>query len=243
MDLLTEKIKEEILKRANFRCERCWSKEDLKFYKIDRRKGEEPGNYAVLCKDCYNKAPRNPFVFKELFLRFSSPKEMLKFYKAESEEGALKKFCQERGLNYEDLWKEERRLLRADAIRKGMEKSVKLRGHAGFNIPYGYDYKDGKLVINRKEAEIVKNIYRWYISGKSIKEIAELLNSAKIPTKRGGFWAKKTISSILKNPIYCGYYRRNNRLAGSHEEKIIDVETFRKVQKILKEHGGKSFEL
>ncbi len=36
-------------------------------------------------------------------------------------------------------------------------------------------------------------------------EIVIMLNSSKIPTKRGGFWAKKAISTILKNPAYCGY--------------------------------------
>lgn len=36
-------------------------------------------------------------------------------------------------------------------------------------------------------------------------EVVIMLNSSKIPAKRGGFWAKKASSTILKNPAYCGY--------------------------------------
>ncbi len=36
-------------------------------------------------------------------------------------------------------------------------------------------------------------------------EITKMLNEAKLPTKKGRLWAKKTISTILKNPLYCGY--------------------------------------
>ncbi|HEC92484.1 MAG TPA: recombinase family protein, partial [Candidatus Atribacteria bacterium] len=100
--------------------------------------------------------------------------------------------------------------------------------------------KGGELKINDDEAKIVKNIYSWYISGKGLGEIAKMLNSAKVPTKKGGFWAKKTISSILKNPVYCGYFRWENKITKSRHQSIIEEETFKKVQKIIEQRGGKS---
>jgi len=55
-------------------------------------------------------------------------------------------------------------------------------------------------------SQILKNLfYFWHLSGENMGEIVIMLNSSKIPTKRGGFWAKKAISTILKNPAYCGY--------------------------------------
>ena len=237
------KLIEEVFKKARYRCERCWSRENLKMYKINPRGKDVPENYSVLCGNCYSKAPRNPFIFKEFFLRFSSPKEAMEFYDADSEEEALKKFCKERGIDFKKIQIEERKLIRSEAIKKGMERCVESRGHAGFNIPYGYDYKDGKLSINEEEAKVVKDIYSWYLSGKSMRDIAEMLNSAKIPTKRGGIWAKKTISGILKNPMYCGYFRREGKITRFHGLRIVDTDTFKKVQEKLKEQGGKPFEL
>ena len=46
-----------------------------------------------------------------------------------------------------------------------------------------------------------------------MSEIAIMLNSSEIPTKRGGFWAKKTISAILKNSVHCGYHRFEKKIS------------------------------
>ena len=122
----------------------------------------------------------------------------------------------------------------------GMEQKAKTNGGIlGFNIPYGYDYVDGKLVINKDEAEIVKKIYQWYLEGHSMGEIAETLVKQDVPTKKQGFWAKKTVSTILKNPLYCGYLRWEKYINKGEHEPIIDVETYNEVQKIIKQKGGK----
>ena len=122
----------------------------------------------------------------------------------------------------------------------GMEQKAKIgEGILGFNIPYGYDYIDGKLVINKKEAEVVRKIFQWYLDGKSIGRIAKTLQKQKISTKKGGVWAKKTVSSILKNPIYCGYLKWEKYLNKGDHQPIIDVDTFNKVQNLIKKKGGK----
>lgn len=122
----------------------------------------------------------------------------------------------------------------------GMEQKAKTgKGMLGFNIPYGYDYVDGKLIINEKEAKVVRDIFSWYLEGKSIGEILDLLRERNVSTKRGGAWAKKTISSILKNPIYCGYIKWEKYLNKGDHQPIIDVKTFNKVQELIKKRGGK----
>jgi DNA invertase Pin-like site-specific DNA recombinase len=125
----------------------------------------------------------------------------------------------------------------------GMEQKAKQNGGVlGFNIPYGYNYQNGKLEINQNEAATVKQIYSWYLSGKSIGEITEMLNSTKLPTKRGGCWAKKTISTILKNPIYCGFLHWEGYVNKSNHNPIITVQDFNLVQKTFAEHHGKPAE-
>jgi len=121
----------------------------------------------------------------------------------------------------------------------GMEQKAKINGGVlGFNIPYGYDYANGKLHINITEAATVKDIFSWYLSGKSIGEITKMLNEAKKPTKRGRLWAKKTISSILKNPLYCGYLHWEEYINKSDHEPIIDIADFEHVQHVIGSHGG-----
>ena len=122
----------------------------------------------------------------------------------------------------------------------GMEQKAKTNGGMlGFNIPYGYDYMDGELIINPNEVDVVKDIYSWYKDGKSMGEIVKMLNSTKIPTKKGGFWAKKTISTILKNPVYCGYLHWEQYVNKGDHEKIILENDFNEIQKIIATRGGK----
>jgi len=121
----------------------------------------------------------------------------------------------------------------------GMEQKAKTNGGVlGFNIPYGYDYCDGNLTINDKEADIVKDIYICYKDGKSMGEIAKMFNTAKIPTKKGGFWAKKTISTILKNPTYCGYLHWEDYVYKSDHIPIISEIEFNEIQDLIADRGG-----
>lgn len=121
----------------------------------------------------------------------------------------------------------------------GMEQKAKINGGVlGFNIPYGYDYVDGKLRIKPNEATTIKEMYSWYLSGKSMGEITKILNDAKLPTKKGRLWAKKTISTILKNPLYCGYLHWEEYVNKSDHDPIITVQVFDNVQHLLATHGG-----
>ena len=109
---------------------------------------------------------------------------------------------------------------------------------------YGYDYRDGKLVINPQEAEVVQMIYADYLSGMGRNAIMRKLDQLGIPTKQGSCWAVNTIVSILTNEKLTGdmclqkYYvtnhltkqkiRNNGQLPqyyveGSHEG-IIDAD-------------------
>lgn len=127
-----------------------------------------------------------------------------------------------------------------ERVYDGMEQKARINGGVlGFNIPYGYDYNDGKLIINPEEAENVKDIYDMYIDGMSMKKIAEELNSRNIPTKLNKTWGAQTVSLILKNPLYCGYLHWEDYLNPSDHESIIDKNTFNTVQEIIQKKGNK----
>lgn len=118
---------------------------------------------------------------------------------------------------------------------------------------YGYDLVDGKLVINDKEAEVVRMIYRDYISGMQSGEIIKKLNALGIPKKLGGKWKtgdiarffneKHTGNALLqktyKDDAVCSktHINRGERdfyLAENTHEGIIDKETYKAVKEEVK---------
>jgi DNA invertase Pin-like site-specific DNA recombinase len=105
--------------------------------------------------------------------------------------------------------------------------------YLGFGHPFGYNYSDGKLKINKDEAAVVKKIYDLYTQGYTISRIVSYLNESKIPTKKGKKWAENTVAKILKNPLYCGYIKWNGILKKGRHDRIITPKQFNIVQKMI----------
>ena len=85
-------------------------------------------------------------------------------------------------------------------------------------IPYGYSVRDGHTVIDHKEAEIIQEIFKEYITGASLKDIAEDLTQRKIPyTEKTDAWDKARVSRIIENAKYLG---------DGEYDPIIDEATF-----------------
>ena len=122
----------------------------------------------------------------------------------------------------------------------------------------GYDRLGKEAVINEKQAEVVKLIYKLFLDGMGTQKIKFELEKRNIPTATGlKEWNFATISRILQNPFYCGkvVYRkeyvsdyleqkkRKNKgeveqiiVEGKHKP-IISKEDFEKVQKLIKSHS------
>ena len=76
--------------------------------------------------------------------------------------------------------------------------------HLGNNHVLGYDEVQGVLTPN-KDAWVVKLIFEEYVNGKSMREIADILQKKGFVTMRGKEkLAKSTIAGILRNEIYKG---------------------------------------
>lgn len=64
---------------------------------------------------------------------------------------------------------------------------------------------DGNLRIIPEQAEVVRRIYRQYLSGMSLRMIKHELESEHIPNAAGGTtWTTTVLRSILTNEKYCG---------------------------------------
>lgn len=126
------------------------------------------------------------------------------------------------------------------------------------NIVYGYDKTIGdyfNLVINEKEAQVVKRIFDYYVNKRhGANKIAQLLNKEGLLTKRQCRWSQQAISTILTNSLYIGKVINGKEsvkdfLTGERvknpverqfvvdkpELKIIDTDLFSKAQALLAE--------
>lgn len=70
----------------------------------------------------------------------------------------------------------------------------------------GYDQdEDGKLIVNQKEAVIVRLIFFMYLYGYTCVQIAEILTELEQPTKKNNIkWSPGSILQILQNERHCG---------------------------------------
>lgn len=71
-------------------------------------------------------------------------------------------------------------------------------------VPYGYRWKDGEILVDPEQAEIIKRIFRELLSGKSTEAIAKELNQEQVPTKKSGRWTSTSIRDIIRNEKYIG---------------------------------------
>jgi DNA invertase Pin-like site-specific DNA recombinase len=87
--------------------------------------------------------------------------------------------------------------------------------------PYGYDVirevclENGHLVPN-EHAETVRQLFRDYLAGASLRELARGLNARKIAAPRGGEWTRSSVRAILNNRAYCGDLVWNATHLGSY---------------------------
>ena len=65
-------------------------------------------------------------------------------------------------------------------------------------LPYGYDWLDGKLVVDPKEYRVVQKILRLWRNGKNARFIADVLNQQNIPTRMGKRWFHSSVNSVIK---------------------------------------------
>jgi len=112
--------------------------------------------------------------------------------------------------------------------------------------PLGYDLNDGHLVVNPKEAEIVRIIFQKYLEVASYHKVAEFLNSKgykikEFESRRGKRQGGKDfidthIARVLKNPVYIGKLQYNGILYQGKHTPLIDENAFNLVQDIISQN-------
>ena len=132
-------------------------------------------------------------------------------------------------------------------IRSSLIERKKAGNFLGVTAPYGYKKDPNNkfhLVINEKEAEVVKRVFRLYLEGNGLTKIAQILTKDGVPvpgesrnigktrkTALYSSWKQTTIRRILDNRVYLGElvqfkrrkinYKSKRRITVPEEERYI----------------------
>ena len=140
--------------------------------------------------------------------------------------------------------------------RWGQAQAMKRGVVFGNNSIFGYTLQGGVLTVQPEQAEVVRLIYRKYLSeGKGTSVIARELTEAGIspPLRPEGSWSPTMVLRILRNEKYCGdLLQQKSRtvdhlshrkvrndgtvpqlLIEGHHEGIVSPEEFRRVREEL----------
>ena len=110
-------------------------------------------------------------------------------------------------------------------VKFGHQQAIKSGVVLGNSRIFGYQ-KDGKrLVIDESQAPMVRDLFRLYATGEySMKQLEKLFYEQGYRNYNGNKIAHTTMSGIISNPKYKGYYVGN---------KVRIVDMFTKKQKFL----------
>ncbi|MFC1462161.1 recombinase family protein [Verrucomicrobiota bacterium] len=109
---------------------------------------------------------------------------------------------------------------------------------------YGYTTTKHKNVVRQvsEEVTVVRNIFAWYLAGKSLMWISRELNRRKIPTKTSSrrqrkIWNIASIRGILRQKKYVGRIEYNGKEYASPYEAVFSDAYFNKVQREIEKRS------
>lgn len=143
-----------------------------------------------------------------------------------------------------------------EEITERVNASVLTRAKLGKSIngtsPYGYEWKDRKLVIKPAEAAVRKKAFELFLLHRRKGKVANLLNAAGYRTRGGVLWHDSQVYRILTCPSAKGiyYFNRMRQLEKSWQtvpkpenewgkvecEPIVSEAIWNQVNQIIEEH-------
>ena len=133
-------------------------------------------------------------------------------------------------------------------VKRGMEEKIS-RGEAAYSPPFGYKVDGKRFAPEPAQAEIVRRVFRDYLSGVGMLTLARQLAAEGVRTKFGNAPDNRFVEYMLRNPTYIGKLRWSHDGRGQYErssdpneacyltdgqhEPIIDQELWDAVQEKL----------
>ncbi|SFU69904.1 recombinase family protein [Alicyclobacillus macrosporangiidus] len=123
-----------------------------------------------------------------------------------------------------------------ERTKEGHHKRARQGLWGGGPQPFGYRWNKeaGRLEVVPSEARIVREMFRRFLQGASLVEIADWAES-QYPNR---WWDHNVAKAMLQRPIYAGHVHYGTAKAKGNHEPIIDEVTFQSAQREMKRRDG-----
>lgn len=125
----------------------------------------------------------------------------------------------------------ERKLSHGAKVKRGQLTSVQQGRYGTGPAPYGYrrgGEGERPLIVDDKEAEVVRIIFREYLRTRSTGKVVEYLHSRGIYTRKNNKWSRQAIAIILSNRTYRGRVSYGDVETDGMHEAIVEPAVFYK---------------
>ena len=108
--------------------------------------------------------------------------------------------------------------------------------HGSGQIPTGYDYIDGKLVINEYEAMQVREAADLFLKLTSLRGVAKILNE-KGYRRKGADWSAENVKNALNSSAVYGKIKHRDKEYDGQHKAILDEDTRQRVKEIMEKRA------
>ena len=123
----------------------------------------------------------------------------------------------------------------AERIRDKIAASRRKGMWMGGNVPWGYEVRDRKLVVNEAEAAVVRFIFERFVATGSATVLARDLRREGVRSNRGSLIHKGVLYRLLSNRVYIGEAVHKGTAYPGEHAAIIDRALWERVHAIMQQ--------